>query len=107
MSEVIDGNAAGYHERVAEKLGWLAMPKDDWKMPFPTMTFVDSVETNCVGGRMVASHALAVKDDVTPLESVYLNVMLIVAANSHGSHLDWGGYIRERGLERHFVTTKY
>ena len=50
------------------------------------------------------SAVLDIKDDVTPLEC--LNVQLMIAAgSSSGYMLDWAEYIERKQLGRHFIIT--
>lgn len=46
------------------------------------------------------------KDDITPMESIRISIMLAIAATGGVYFIDWIGYIKKYGLERHFEITK-
>jgi len=49
---------------------------------------------------------LKIQPDITPLESVYLNVLLLQAVIAHAMSFAWLDYIEEKELQRHFEIKK-
>ena len=53
-----------------------------------------------IGDMVIDGHVFDPKEDMTPVESAWITVLLISAAQD--GLVDTWGYVKEKGLERHF-----